>query len=68
MTASSSRLTDIQMLIDTLSDHELFLALKSQNAEAWRSVWEKVVQSMVEKIPLISYDDKVNAYFAPRRI
>ena len=32
------------MLIDTLSDHELFLALKSQNAEAWRHVWEKVVQ------------------------
>ena len=27
-----------------------------------------VCQSMVEKIPLISYDDKVNAYFAPRRI
>lgn len=25
-----------------------------------------VCQSMVEKIPLISYDDKVNAYFAPR--
>ena len=24
-----------------------------------------VCQSMVEKIPLISYDDKVNAYFAP---
>ena len=32
------------MLINTLSDHELFLALKSQNAEAWRHVWEKVVQ------------------------
>ena len=27
-----------------------------------------VCQSMVEKIPLISYDDKVNAYFAPHRI
>ena len=27
-----------------------------------------VCQSMVEKIPLISYDDKVSAYFAPRRI
>lgn len=25
-------------------------------------------KSMVEKILLISYDDKVNAYFAPRRI
>ena len=33
------------MLINTLSDHELFLALKSQNAEAWRYVWEKVVQA-----------------------
>ena len=31
-------------MTDTLSDHELFLALKSQNAEAWRLVWEKVVQ------------------------
>lgn len=28
-----------------LSDHELFLALKCQNAEAWRFVWEKVVQA-----------------------
>ena len=32
------------MLMDTLSDHELFLALRSQDAEAWRHVWEKVVQ------------------------
>ena len=31
------------MLIDALSEHELFLALKSQDAEAWRYVWERVV-------------------------
>ena len=30
-------------MIGTLSDHELFLALKCQDAEAWRHVWEKVV-------------------------
>ena len=32
------------MLIDTFSDHELFLALKCQDAAAWRYVWERVVQ------------------------
>ena len=31
------------MVIDTLSDHELFLALKSQDPEAWRFVWDHVV-------------------------
>ena len=31
------------MQIELLSDHELFLALKSQDADAWRYVWEKVV-------------------------
>ena len=33
------------MLIDTLSDHELFLALKCQDVGAWRYVWEHVVQA-----------------------
>ena len=31
------------MLVDGLSDHELFLALKCQDSEAWRYVWDHVV-------------------------
>ena len=33
----------VARLTDVLSSHELFLALKCQDAEAWRFVWERVV-------------------------
>ena len=33
------------MVVDALSDHELFLALKAQDAEAWRHVWDHAVQA-----------------------
>ena len=36
------------MLIDTFSDHELFLALKCQETGAWRYVWDHVVQAECE--------------------
>ncbi|MBQ0031955.1 MAG: sigma-70 family RNA polymerase sigma factor [bacterium] len=34
--------------VESFSDHELFLALKCQDAEAWRHVWDRVVLSECE--------------------